>query len=333
MSDDLETPQQEEEGGLPAWLATFADLMSLLMCFFVLLLSFSEMDAQKFKKLAGSMAQAFGVQNRLNVMDPPKGTSIVAQEFGPSIPEPTPIAEIYQHTADVQGSSLDVQCSDQFDIEQGADNLEGAPAAEAVNLAQSIEERIDEMVAQTEADAADFAAALSDQVNSGKIDVETQGRTIVIRIKEAGSFMSQSAVLDTSYVPVLAKVRELLKKKAGRISIEGHTDNVHVANERYRSNWELSTARAVSVSHELLAYDELNPVRFAIVGYGQTRPVANNETLEGRELNRRVEIMLHQSVEDVALRRDIELLKYESPNEYQRLKPRYQFQLREDEIF
>ncbi len=332
MSDE-EDLKEESEGGLPPWLATFADLMSLLMCFFVLLLSFSEMDAQKFKRLAGSMAQAFGVQNRLEVMEAPKGTSIVAQEFGPSIPEPTPLAEIYQRVEDVQGSTLDIQCSDQFDVEQGHENLEGPPKVENSQLSDSIEKRLDELIAQTEADASDFADALAESINSGKIEVETQGRTIVIRIKEAGSFMTHSAALSADYVPILEKVRKLLKKKAGRVSVEGHTDNIRVSNDRFRSNWELSSARAVSVSHELLAYDELHPERFSIVGYGETRPISTNDTTEGRSLNRRVEIMLHQSVDDVALKRDLQQLKYESPDEYQRLKPRYQFQLREDEIF
>lgn len=72
--------------GLPLWMGTFADLMSLLMCFFVLLLSFSEMDVLKFKQIAGSMKFAFGVQNRLEVKDIPKGTSIIAQEFRPGAP-------------------------------------------------------------------------------------------------------------------------------------------------------------------------------------------------------------------------------------------------------
>ena len=76
--------------GLPLWMGTFADLMSLLMCFFVLLLSFSEMDVLKFKQIAGSMKFAFGVQNQLEVKDIPKGTSIIAQEFRPGRPEPTP---------------------------------------------------------------------------------------------------------------------------------------------------------------------------------------------------------------------------------------------------
>ena len=72
--------------GLPPWMGTFADLMSLLMCFFVLLLSFSEMDVLKFKQIAGSMKFAFGVQNKIEVKDIPKGTSIIAQEFRPGKP-------------------------------------------------------------------------------------------------------------------------------------------------------------------------------------------------------------------------------------------------------
>ena len=84
--------------GAPLWLATFADLMSLLMCFFVLLLSFSEMDVMKFKQIAGSMKYAFGVQNKVEVKDIPKGTSVIALEFRPGRPDPTPIEIINQQT-------------------------------------------------------------------------------------------------------------------------------------------------------------------------------------------------------------------------------------------
>ncbi len=93
--------------GLPLWMGTFADLMSLLMCFFVLLLSFSEMDVLKFKQIAGSMKFAFGVQNQLEVKDIPKGTSIIAQEFRPGRPEPTPIDVIMQQTMDITQQTLE----------------------------------------------------------------------------------------------------------------------------------------------------------------------------------------------------------------------------------
>ena len=99
MSDQDECDCPPE--GLPAYMGTFADLMALLMCFFVLLLSFSEMDVLKFKQIAGSMQFAFGVQNKVDVKDIPKGTSIIAREFSPGKPKPTVIEAIMQQTIDI----------------------------------------------------------------------------------------------------------------------------------------------------------------------------------------------------------------------------------------
>lgn len=99
--------------GLPAWMGTFADLMSLLMCFFVLLLAMSEMDVLKFKQIAGSMKFAFGVQNKLEVKDIPKGTSVIAQEFTPGKPEPTPIETIQQQTTEMTQQMLEFQAGDE----------------------------------------------------------------------------------------------------------------------------------------------------------------------------------------------------------------------------
>jgi chemotaxis protein MotB len=109
---DQECPKCPPEG-LPAWLATFADLMSLLMCFFVLLLSFSEMDVLKFKQIAGSMKFAFGVQNKIEVKDIPKGTSVIAMEFRPGRPEPTPIDTIQQQTIEVTQQMLEFQAGNE----------------------------------------------------------------------------------------------------------------------------------------------------------------------------------------------------------------------------
>ena len=100
MSEEEAPPKEEQDAGAPAWVMTFADLMSLLMCFFVLLLAFSEMDVQKFKTLSGSMKQAFGVQRQIKADEIPKGTSIIAQEFSPGVPQPTPMQIIQQQTSD-----------------------------------------------------------------------------------------------------------------------------------------------------------------------------------------------------------------------------------------
>lgn len=109
MSDEPQKKCKCPPPGAPAWMATFSDLMSLLMCFFVLLLSFSEMDVLKFKQLAGAMREAFGVQMQIKVEDIPKGTSIIAQEFSPGRPEPTPLNEVRQMTINNDMNTLDVR--------------------------------------------------------------------------------------------------------------------------------------------------------------------------------------------------------------------------------
>ena len=96
------------KSGAPAWMVTFADLSTLLLVFFVLLLSFSEMDVAKFKELAGSMREAFGVQAEIETRQIPKGTSLVAQEFSPGQPKPTVLNEVRQFTIDSNKNTLEV---------------------------------------------------------------------------------------------------------------------------------------------------------------------------------------------------------------------------------
>ena len=92
--------QEDDSPGIPAWVMTFADLMSLLMCFFVLLLSFSEIDAQKFKQIAGELSKAFGVQRDIPALDIPMGTSPIFDNFSPGKPEPTPVDSVRQQTTE-----------------------------------------------------------------------------------------------------------------------------------------------------------------------------------------------------------------------------------------
>jgi chemotaxis protein MotB len=326
MSDEEEQKCDCEEG-LPAWMGTFADLMSLLMCFFVLLLSFSEMDAMKFKRLAGSMAQAFGVQNKLNVTDVPKGTSVIAQEFSPSIPEPTPINEIWQKTQDLTESSLDFECAQEFDVEQGDE-------AKDAGAKVRIKEKLEELVAQTEQDAIELAQSLHDQIAAGEVEVETRGRQIIIRIREKGSFKSASAELNEDYYDVLSEIKEVLRVKPGKIQVEGHTDNIPIRSSRFRSNWELSSSRAVSVAHELMGND-INPRRFSVSGYSDTVPLVDNNSSENRARNRRVEIVIQQGLDEELNEDDINLLQDEGQDILRDLDldPDYLFDLNPEEVF
>lgn len=326
---------EDEQGcdcpaGLPPWMGTFADLMSLLMCFFVLLLSFSEMDAMKFKRLAGSMAQAFGVQNELHVTDIPKGTSIIAQEFSPGRPEPTPLNEIYQKTQDITEMSLEQYCAEEYDIEQGD---EGADAGVKLRVKQKLEELLN----NTEQDAYELAGALHEQIAAGQVEVETRGRLIIIRIREKGSFISGSAEMSASYKDVMREVRAVLALKTGKIEVQGHTDDIPIRSGRYRSNWELSAARAVSVAHELMLGGALPPQRFEVSGFADTVPLAPNDSPENRARNRRVEILVKQGVEDELDKDDLKLLKEDKQGEdilrELDIAPQYLFDLEPEEIF
>lgn len=291
MSDE-EEEVCECPAGIPAWVMTFADLMSLLMCFFVLLLSFAEMDALKFKRLAGELRQAFGVQTEVSANDPPKGTSVIARHFSPSIPEPTPINEVRQKTSDLTKSSLEVLCQDEITQQQERQGDEGQKTREIAVAKEAAAEK------KAEETAVEIAADLETEVSSGQIEVETQGKKIIIRIRENGAFRSGSDYIDDRFLPVIDKIREVLVAIPGRISVEGHTDNVPSRGGRFRSNWALSSARAAAFAQELFIAPEMGQNRFQVVGHGDVRPLVENTDAASRARNRRVEIVILQSNED-----------------------------------
>jgi chemotaxis protein MotB len=312
-------------GGGAGWLATFADLMSLLMCFFVLLLSFSEMDVLKFKRLAGSMKAAFGVQQIKRTDDIPKGTSIIAQEFSPGKPEPTPLNEIWQKTIDDQKNSLDVACQD-----LGSSNTGESGDAQR----QVVVDKVADLIGETEQDAIDLATALSKEIAAGVLEVETQGRRIIIRVKEHGSFASGSADLSRDFKPVLKIIEDSLVDIPGKVFVEGHSDDRPIATARFPSNWALSSARAVSVAHGLFKEGRVPESRFAISGYADTRPLVSNATGAGRARNRRVEIVIHQGLGE-EVKEELEVLRGEDPTAYERVRRELieRFELSPDEVF
>lgn len=277
----------EEKRGAPAWMATFADLMSLLVVFFVLLLSFSEMDVTKYKQIAGSMRIAFGVQSDFDLEDIPKGTSIIAQEFSPGKTEPTPIETIQQVSEDTTDPSLRVGNPDA--PEQDLDS-------EAAK--QMLETKIEALLEETRDDAERLKENLAEEVETDKIDIETDGRSIVVRIRENGSFPSGSATLNEEFLPVMERLRDALAEIPGKIAVEGHTDDVPIRGGRFESNWELSAGRALSVNRELLRGGLLTNERMLVVGYAETQPFTLNDTPEGRAMNRRVELVIRQGLDD-----------------------------------
>lgn len=292
MSDEEECECPECPKGLPAYLATFADLMSLLMCFFVLLLAFSEMDVQKYKQVAGSMKEAFGVQDKIKLKEIPKGTSIIAQEFSPGRPQPTPLNEVRQSTSETMNNTLEVLCS------PGKSEQREEAQDQSTAASDHSAEILERLVSMTQADAVEVAGMMKEDIQSGAVELETRNRRIVIRVKEQGSFPSGSATLRRDFVPIMDKIREAIKDVDGIYSVEGHTDDLPIATARFRSNWELSSARAVSVAHELMKDGGIDPHKFTVKGFADTKPMLANEDDESRARNRRVEIVIEQGAED-----------------------------------
>jgi chemotaxis protein MotB len=251
--------------GAPPWLTTFADLMVLLMCFFVLMLSFSEMDAEKFKLMSGSLTEAFGVQTEVTATDTPKGTSLEAREFSPAIPEPTAENVVQQQTVDSDLDTLDL----------------------------GLQMRLRELQAQEDAaarQAQELRALFRQEVDDGRLLIRQDGSNVVIQLLEKDSFPSGSAELEAESLATLARVGLLVGDMTGAIMVSGHTDNVPIrSSNQYRSNWDLSAARAASVGHQLLAAG-LDPARLMVSGHADTQPRVANDTAANRALNRRVDI-------------------------------------------
>lgn len=311
---DTAASRKKKSAGAPGWVMTFADLMSILLSFFVLLLSFSEMDVAKYKQIAGSMREAFGVQRKYRVKEPPKGINVIAKEFSAGRPDPTPFNVMEQMTTDEMKRNLDTgdkrlkksdgaeQHSDSGkddadrhrddQLKSADDQLVVMPKAEAEEIIRARERA--ERRQRLEQTAAQMRAALEKEIEGGQIDIETEDEKIVIRIREKASFASGGVDLRDSFRPVLVRVAQILQDTPGRIAIVGHTDNVPMAEGLFRSNWDLSAARAVSVLHGMLESVQLDPARFSVQGAGDTQPLVDNDTPANRARNRRVEIILRQ---------------------------------------
>ena len=278
-------------------MGTFADLMSLLMCFFVLLLSFSEMDVLKFKQIAGSMKFAFGVQNKIEVKDIPKGTSVIAMEFRPGRPDPSPIDTIQQQTIEMTQQMLEFQAGDEDSSggrqKQRGEQRGGQSQQTATDQSSSESQSSDQT--QTAELMKKVAQQLQKQILDGAVELESLGQQLTIRIRENGSFSAGSAFLQPQFQPILRKIGVLLADVPGEIEISGHSDGQHIANELYRSNWDLSSQRAVAVAEAMRTAPGFDESRMSVVGKADTDPMVEDATTPAdRARNRRVEININQ---------------------------------------
>jgi chemotaxis protein MotB len=235
VSDDDQGFTEEVEEGAPMWVVTFGDLMSLLLCFFVLLLSFSEMDRNKYRIVSGSMKNAFGIQRKKPIFESPKGQKMISREFDQAI------------------------------------------------VLVKVQDVIDPILDELEDEFQEF---------KDSIEVEVEEDEITIRMMGEATFGTGRAELRKEFVPLLLTIGKALSKTRGEIIIAGHTDNVPLRGGPFRSNLGLSMARAGSVAEYLLKSTSIDPKRLSTMGFGEYRPFESNDTEQGRQKNRRVEIIV-----------------------------------------
>jgi chemotaxis protein MotB len=254
-------------------------------------------DVLKFKQIAGSMKFAFGVQNKIEVKDIPKGTSVIAMEFRPGRPDPNPIDTIQQRTTEITQQMLEFQAGNE-DSAGGRQKQRGEQRGGAAQQTASEQKSTSTNRNASQEEVSErmrkVAQQLETQIVDGAIEMELLGQQIIIRIRENGSFPAGSAFLQPQFVPILRKIGSLLADIPGGIEVSGHSDNQQISNELYRSNWDLSSQRAVAVAEELTKAYGFDDSRMSVVGKADTAPLDEGDEAQNLRRNRRVEISINQ---------------------------------------
>ena len=368
-------PPKEEcppcKSGAPPWMATFADMATLLMAFFVLILSFAEINVPKYRQIAGSLQAALGVERVVPDILIPKSRSLISESFTPSIAERALTPEIRQRSLDMSKKNLVKKTEENrfdFDVEKekiqvqealrnelrtgrvkvrvvdeqilvevtapptptqsgtlsNNDASGGVIPDETLDIVAKIAEvqatiisevAVVEIAAEKQGDSQsevgegldtgsindqalsdryeELKVTLAKEVGEGIAEVESDGESIIVRFTSQGSFDSGEAALKAEFLPAIQKLGQTLDDFVGSVRVEGHTDNLPIVfSERFRSNWDLSAARAAAVADYLATKAPVNPEIIEIFGFSDTRPIDTNSTPEGRARNRRIEVIL-----------------------------------------
>lgn len=257
--------------GAPAWQATFADLMNLLLCFFVLLFSMSTIDAQKFELIAASFSDTFSI------------FSAGGSSLGEGMLINNGVSQLSQ--------------LDSFMTTMGKANESDEQSDYESEFEDTYEQLQEEMLEENEQLAEMIGETIEEQNLSGDIDVDFTSQYVELTLNGALLFDSGSAKLKQNAELLMDKVGVILQKYAeGTIEVEGHTDNVPIHTAQFKSNNELSSARALTVFEYLVEHTNLDPAVIKHSGRGEYIPVADNSTTEGRAKNRRVEIKIYHAL-------------------------------------
>lgn len=260
---------EEQAPGSPAWMATFSDLMNLLLCFFVLLFSMSSVDEAKFEEVAASFMSTWSVFTR--------GSTAIGDGMliSNGVSQLNQLDEYINSTGKAPEGNQEIENV----LNDALKEVEEQKLEESQELAEMVSEAISE-------------AGLDDLV-----ELDFTSQYVQLTLNGSLLFNSGSAELTSEAQAVMEQVGIILERYAeSTIEIEGHTDSQPIHSYQYPSNNELSDARALSVFYFLIEHTNLDPATIKHSGRGEYVPIADNSTVEGRALNRRVEIKIYNSL-------------------------------------
>jgi len=265
--------------GAPAWQSTFADLMNLLLCFFVLLFSMSNMDAEKFEALAASFSNTFSIFSA-------GGSSFDdGLLISNGMSQLNDLSEYITNTGAAAEDDPDAENElkeEMTEEEILAAKLEQEGMKESEELAEKVEE------------------ALAESGKDREVEVDFNSQYVMLTLKGSVLFDSGKAELKEEAMPVIKQVGVILERYGVYgIEIEGHTDSVPLTGGKYENNDVLSSYRALSMFNYLKDNTSIPPEMMKHSGRGEYVPVADNSTPEGRSKNRRIEIKLYNSLNSI----------------------------------
>lgn len=263
----------EETVSHDRWLVSYADFITLLFAFFVVMYSISQVNEGKYKVLSETLTGVFGK----DVLSVPERV-IDPFQVG-EVAQSNPLNVIELGSNAVLNIPSEEQQQDQpGELDQsGRGQQQGLPAE-----LQQINDQIDEA----------FEQLLQDQ----QITVRGNEEWLEVELKSSLLFSSGDAVLGPAAVELLGSIANILGGQSNPVRVEGFTDSIPINTGQFPSNWELSTSRAAAVV-KLFVEEGLAADRFAAIGYGQYQPIADNDTAEGRAANRRVVLMISKTGE------------------------------------
>ncbi|MBO7363700.1 MAG: flagellar motor protein MotB [Lachnospiraceae bacterium] len=277
--------------GSPAWMATFSDLMNLLLCFFVLLFSMSTIDEAKLNEIIASMSSSFSVFS--------SGSTSIGEGIliSNGVSQLNELAEYINSTGRTAESESDTDQIEVYDTQSGGQEQTDITEQTGTQTLEAAAEQVEQANLQSNEELAEIIGeAISESQLSDQIDVSFTSQYVMLTMKGSILFSPGSATLNEDCKPVLDRVATILERYArGEIEIDGHTDNVPMNSASFPSNEELSSARAMSVFYYLVETSSLNPSLIKHSGYGERMPIADNSTEAGRARNRRVEIRIYNN--------------------------------------